>query len=761
MKSAVDTITGTAPPPPATNPDLLAQQIRARDPVLNIRHCFRRGWALVRSDFWPLIGINALVIALLAIANGAPVAQSGGNSTWTLQSSAIGILVNGPLAAGLFLHFLRRKRGDASGIETVFSGFTQRFLHLFLGGFATLALMGLGFLCFILPGIYLLVAWMFTLALIIDKRLDFWLAMELSRKTVTRHWWKFAAFWIIGFIVKYSGLVVLGFGLFFTAPIALAALVYAYDDIFGEGDSAAPPAPAGVGPQGTVILPAPVDRSKGGGKFPPSVVVGLAAVAIVLGFVAMVSLVHRINRGNRPMEFVAQAVEAEVNVTGRVVDALTGKPVAGARIADMFFNRGPDRAVREFWTDADGDYQLLTWNEGNHDIVVSAPDYEADKWSYPVQRRAGTSRVRRDFRLWPKSAAGTTAVSRPVFAQVIEKTLNAVDVDTQSACLDLDGGRLLELPGQWPSATDNPTTGPDSASDEARELVASRWRALTPSILKKGIDLVGCVGGDSVKTFLAATESVENDLFDNLTAEELIQREELNPDEAPAESPEAGETLEVGPSPTTQLFKTRDGAYGILQLQNAETPHAIRIRYKLTRPNQSTPPSNRPNEFRISRENLTGRIQAAAMMVDANHKDEAMSATAIDAAKSGEGDLARDALRQVISMSRRDSVSAEAVRVLARQGFRKPGLEIAQEIANVATRDHAMAELGTISAGAGDVRVAQSAIQQIVNSPKKDETSLEAVRLLVKEGLRKPAMEIAQSISNFGLRDRALAELAR
>ena len=40
----------------------------------------------------------------------------------------------------------------------------------------------------ILPGIYLGVAWIFTEALVIDKKLEFWPAMELSRKVVSRHW---------------------------------------------------------------------------------------------------------------------------------------------------------------------------------------------------------------------------------------------------------------------------------------------------------------------------------------------------------------------------------------------------------------------------------------------------------------------------------------------------------------------------------------------------------------------------------------------
>ena len=102
-------------------------------------------------------------------------------------------------------------------VETAFAGFSNRFLHLFLGSFVSLLLTALGFLCLILPGIYLWVAWIFTLPLIMDKRLDFWSAMELSRKMVTRHWWK-----LFGFVILFWRLLhVAGFLVFclgFSSP---------------------------------------------------------------------------------------------------------------------------------------------------------------------------------------------------------------------------------------------------------------------------------------------------------------------------------------------------------------------------------------------------------------------------------------------------------------------------------------------------------------------------------------------------------------
>lgn len=159
--------------------------------------------------------------------------RSSSGANISRSTSALAILVWGPLMGGLYFYLLKKIRGERTSIETAFSGFSKRFLHLFLGGFVAFALTGLGFICLILPGIYLLVAWMFILPLIIDKGLDFWPAMELSRKMVSKHWWKLLSFGIVLALITLGGVLACGIGLFVTAPIALAAQMYAYEDIFG------------------------------------------------------------------------------------------------------------------------------------------------------------------------------------------------------------------------------------------------------------------------------------------------------------------------------------------------------------------------------------------------------------------------------------------------------------------------------------------------------------------------------------------------
>jgi predicted Ser/Thr protein kinase len=295
VKTAVDTISTTAGPPPNSNGAALAQEILAHDYELNIGSCLRRAWTLVRSDFWPIVGVTALILALYGFACSIGGAIGPRREPQAL-SSVFALLVYGPLFGGLSLYYLKKIRREPVTIETAFCGFSNRFLHLFLAGFATWVLTVLGFICFILPGIYLLVAWWFTLILVVDKHLDFWSAMELSRKVLTRHWWKFFGFYLLVLLMFALGVVCLLVGFFITAPIAMIAGTYAYQDIFGA--AAARQASAGAGPSGTVVMPGSPPRhpQAGGAGWKPQrevVVAGAFALAIAMILLSIAIMRHK------------------------------------------------------------------------------------------------------------------------------------------------------------------------------------------------------------------------------------------------------------------------------------------------------------------------------------------------------------------------------------------------------------------------------------------------------------------------------------
>jgi hypothetical protein len=216
----------SGPPPVVTpvDPIALANEILARDYTLDIGACFSRAWAKVSSDFWPIIGVSAVILLLLGISGAVYVA----------------IVVAGPLTAGLYWYYLKLIRGQRAEMGDAFAGFSLVFLQSFLGLLVSGLLTSLGIVLCIAPGIYLVVAWQFSLPLIIDKRLGFWDAMELSRKVITKHWWSFCGLWLLSILLNFAGALVCCVGQFVSAPVTLLALMYAYEDILGRQPS--PPA---------------------------------------------------------------------------------------------------------------------------------------------------------------------------------------------------------------------------------------------------------------------------------------------------------------------------------------------------------------------------------------------------------------------------------------------------------------------------------------------------------------------------------------
>jgi hypothetical protein len=224
-------------PPPrldAVNADALATEILTRGYSLEIGSCISRGWDLVlnKNNFWLTVGVNLVISLILGVSGAAYVA----------------IIVAGPLMGGLYWFFLKLVRGQQADFEDAFAGFTLAFVQLMLASLVSTVLSGVGFIFCILPGIYLAVAWLFTFPLIIDKQLGFWEAMEVSRKVVTRHWWTIFGLLIVNFFLNLAGALVCCIGALVTMPITHAAVMYAYEDIFGTRPatttSLAPMAPA-------------------------------------------------------------------------------------------------------------------------------------------------------------------------------------------------------------------------------------------------------------------------------------------------------------------------------------------------------------------------------------------------------------------------------------------------------------------------------------------------------------------------------------
>src|SRR5262249_35896302 len=109
-------------------------------------------------------------------------------------------VLQGVFYGGLYVVFLKRIRGQIASVGDLFSGFSSHFGQLLLVGFLTGLLAFIGLFCCLLPGIYLKIAWIFAIALVADKGLEFWSSMELSRKLTTRVWFEALGLVLLAFL---------------------------------------------------------------------------------------------------------------------------------------------------------------------------------------------------------------------------------------------------------------------------------------------------------------------------------------------------------------------------------------------------------------------------------------------------------------------------------------------------------------------------------------------------------------------------------
>jgi hypothetical protein len=141
--------------------------------------CLAGSGKLLRENLTLLYGASFVVWAI------------GYASQFHLLALMTFTLLRGVFYGGLCLLILKRIRGEPAAIRDVFSGFSIAFPQLLLAGFLTSVISMISLVCcFVIPGIYLIVAWIFAVPLVADQRLEFWSAMESSRKAVTRVWFQ-------------------------------------------------------------------------------------------------------------------------------------------------------------------------------------------------------------------------------------------------------------------------------------------------------------------------------------------------------------------------------------------------------------------------------------------------------------------------------------------------------------------------------------------------------------------------------------------
>lgn len=225
-----------------------------------IRASFDRGWKLLIANFWPIVGCFALTSIILSVAS---------------QFIIPIFILTYPLLAGFYWYLLRQVRGQEATVEMLFEGFRRQFgplaivnlivtgigmaamiplIILISVGFVVvtgagagagrledpsvlLALFGGSFLVMFLVSIPLMIlaqVGSFASLLILDCGLQAKEAMSLAWTAVKPFLFKFWIFIVLSTLLSMAGMFALYVGMFITGAWASIALVYLYEDAFGD-----------------------------------------------------------------------------------------------------------------------------------------------------------------------------------------------------------------------------------------------------------------------------------------------------------------------------------------------------------------------------------------------------------------------------------------------------------------------------------------------------------------------------------------------
>lgn len=180
-------------------------------------------WELVKQDLW----LHVLFAAILAIAGSASVS-----------------ILSYPLTCGYIYIIIRKLQEpgytpEIGDIGKGFEVFVPALLAGIVGGLiASLGIIACGVGVFVTAALV-----MFAMPLVMDRRMEFWPAIQASIDLVKQEWLAWAIFVLALWGLNLLGLICCGVGQLVTGPISMVALVLAYRDNFGfAGAEAAPSA---------------------------------------------------------------------------------------------------------------------------------------------------------------------------------------------------------------------------------------------------------------------------------------------------------------------------------------------------------------------------------------------------------------------------------------------------------------------------------------------------------------------------------------
>jgi len=168
-----------------------------------------QGWELVKGD----LGNYILIALVFSLLNTVP-------------------LIQGALIAGFHIFTMKKLMGRPAEFADLFKGFNYFVPTLVASLLIGLFVFGGTLLC-IIPGLVVAAIYKFTFLFIVDKRMDFWPAMQASHAVAKNDYFGFTMFLLLMALVDLLGVLCCVIGIFVALPVTFAAITVAYKELVG------------------------------------------------------------------------------------------------------------------------------------------------------------------------------------------------------------------------------------------------------------------------------------------------------------------------------------------------------------------------------------------------------------------------------------------------------------------------------------------------------------------------------------------------
>lgn len=194
------------------------EQMLSKKLHFDIGEYIRRGWEIFQAN----IGLFVLGgLVYLAISSFIPEAM---------------FIIGAPLIAGFFIVAQKVERGEEKvEFNQFFKGFDQ-FGDLLIASIISTIITIIGFVFFILPGIYFLIAFSFIIPFIVFLKMNAMDSLKASLKVVNDNFIGVAVLLFALVFLNFLGLIFCGIGLVLTLPLSFTIIYAAFMDLMEQAE---------------------------------------------------------------------------------------------------------------------------------------------------------------------------------------------------------------------------------------------------------------------------------------------------------------------------------------------------------------------------------------------------------------------------------------------------------------------------------------------------------------------------------------------